>query len=71
MPLRKWTREEISQYRETHQGIFYYNKEDANLFVPKAYGIGRTINFANPISWILILAIIGVVIFSRFYKLKK
>jgi uncharacterized membrane protein len=47
--------------------IFYYNKEDSNFLVPKAYGIGRTFNFANPISWVFILVIIGLIVFRKFY----
>jgi uncharacterized membrane protein len=67
MARRKWTKEEIEEYRKKHGEIFYFNKEDSNLLVPKAYGIGRTLNWANPISWILILAIICFVIFRKFF----
>jgi uncharacterized membrane protein len=47
--------------------IFYYNKDDSNFLVPKAYGIGRTFNFANQISWFFILVIIGLIVFRKFY----
>jgi uncharacterized membrane protein len=65
MERRKWTNEEINEYRKEHGVFFYFNKEDANFFVPKALGIGMTVNFANPISWVIILVIIGVVILNK------
>ncbi|BFT72639.1 DUF5808 domain-containing protein [Paenibacillus sp. P36] len=45
-------------------GIFYYNPDNKSIFVPKRLGLGWTINFARPISWIIILAILGFVIFK-------
>lgn len=50
MERRKWRKEEIEEYRKTKGVFFYYNKEDFNFLVPKAYGIGWTVNWANPIS---------------------
>ena len=67
MAKRRWTREEIEEYRKSDGFFFYCNKEDSNIFVPKAYGIGWTINWGNPISWIFILAILGFIIFRKFY----
>ncbi len=45
-------------------GIFYYNKDDKRIFPPKRFGLGWTINFANPISvstFLFILIIIGLI----------
>lgn len=67
MGRRKWTKEEIEEYRKDKGAFFYYNKEDSNFFVPKAYGIGWTVNWANPISWVLILVIIGVIVFRKIF----
>jgi len=39
-------------------GMFYFNKDDPAIFVEKRFGIGYTMNFAHPASWI----VIGVVI---------
>lgn len=58
MARRKWTKKEIEDYRKKQDTLFYFNKEDSNILVPKAFGIGRTFNWANPISWVFILAII-------------
>jgi hypothetical protein len=29
MEKRKWTKEEIEEYRKTHGAFFYFNKEDS------------------------------------------
>jgi uncharacterized membrane protein len=68
MSRRKWTKEEIEEYRKIQGTFFYCNKEDSNFLVPKAYGIGRTFNWANPISWFFILVIIGVIVFRTFFR---
>jgi len=68
MERRKWTKGEIEEYRKKNGAFFYCNKEDSNLFVPKAYGIGWTVNWANPISWFFVLVIIGFIVFRSFFK---
>lgn len=35
-------------------GFFYCNKNDPSLLVPKKFGIGWTVNFANKWSYIII-----------------
>ncbi len=40
-------------------GIFYFNPKDYRVFVPKRnIGMGWTLNFANPYSYLIILGII-------------
>jgi len=39
-------------------GIFYVNPDDDSLFVPKRSGMGYTINFAHPWSWLVVVAVI-------------
>lgn len=41
-------------------GQFYINKNDPSIFVEKRFGIGWTNNWAHPISWILIIAILAI-----------
>jgi uncharacterized membrane protein len=36
-------------------GIFYFNKNDPSILVEKRFGVGWTINFANPLGYIIIL----------------
>ena len=67
MAKRKWTKDEIEQWRKDHQGFGYFNKEDSNIFVSKNYGIGRTFNWGNPISWILITTIILIIILIKVF----
>lgn len=44
-------------------GIFYFNKKDKRIFPPKRIAkFGWTVNFANPISILAIVAIIALVI---------
>lgn len=42
-------------------GAIYFNPQDPTIFVEKRTGIGWTMNFANPISWITLLGILAVI----------
>jgi uncharacterized membrane protein len=45
-------------------GIIYFNRKDSRIFLPKRNKwMGWTMNFANPYSYLIILAIIGLAIF--------
>jgi uncharacterized membrane protein len=57
MSKRKWTIDEIDKYRKEKKSLFYFNKEDGNLIVPKAFGRGRTFNWANPLSWLFMVVL--------------
>jgi uncharacterized membrane protein len=39
-------------------GIFYVNPDDPSLFVSKRFGIGYTMNFGNPWSWVVLAVIL-------------
>ncbi len=39
-------------------GMFYYNPDDPAIFVSKRVGIGYTMNFANKMSWLVMLGIL-------------
>jgi uncharacterized membrane protein len=64
----RWTKEEIKEYKKKQDSYFYFNKEDSNIFIPKDYGFGWTFNWANPISWVILLVIIGIIVFRKFYR---
>jgi uncharacterized membrane protein len=42
-------------------GILYVNRNDPAFFVEKRFGIGYTINFGNPITWIVVPAFLLLV----------
>ena len=39
-------------------GVFYYNPDDAALFVEKRFGVGYTLNFAHPSAWICMIVVL-------------
>lgn len=63
METRKFTKEEVEQWRREHRfGLFYYyNKEDSNIYVHVGFGIGYEPNLANPL--IRFVQILGTFIF--------
>lgn len=40
-------------------GLFYVNGADRSVLVPKRFGVGFTLNFASPISWLLLVLLIA------------
>jgi uncharacterized membrane protein len=36
-------------------GVFYFNRDDPAVVIEKRFGLGYTLNFARPITWIIIL----------------
>ncbi len=70
MEKRKWSVEEVKEYRKKHkQYIFYFNKDDANFCVPKMYGIGWASNWAHPLSAGIVLALIVLAVLNIYFKL--
>jgi uncharacterized membrane protein len=50
-------------------GVFYFNREDPAILVPKrrgalGRGLGRTLNFAHPLSWLVIVVPIAVAVIT-------
>lgn len=41
-------------------GLFYYNKHDKHLWVPKLSGIGMTLNMARPMAWFVLFMLGGL-----------
>ena len=48
-------------------GLFYYNKDDYNLFVEKNVGVGWTINFARPAAWLFIVLTVLLPLLPLFF----
>lgn len=42
-------------------GVFYWNGEDASLFVPNRFGIGWGMNLGRPAAWAIIAAFVLIV----------
>ncbi|WP_167614799.1 DUF5808 domain-containing protein [Maribellus sediminis] len=49
------------------RGVFYFNRKDPRLTVPKITATGWTFNFASPWSYALIVAIILIIIASQYF----
>jgi uncharacterized membrane protein len=41
-------------------GLFYYNPDDPAIFIEKKIGIGWTLNFGHPISFVLLIAVLAI-----------
>ncbi len=41
-------------------GIFYWNRDDASLFVPERFGVGWTVNLGRPSAWAIIVGFVVV-----------
>lgn len=42
-------------------GLFYVNRDDHALMVPRRVGVGWTLNFGNPVATMLLAAVIGLI----------
>jgi uncharacterized membrane protein len=42
-------------------GLFYFNRDDPALFVPKRFGIGWTVNMARPLAWVMLAATVAAI----------
>lgn len=47
-------------------GLIYFNKNDPSIFVEKRFGIGWTINFANPLGYFIIFVPIVIILLITF-----
>jgi len=47
-------------------GIIYFNKNDPSIFVEKRFGVGWTINLANPIGYLIIICPLIVILLISF-----
>lgn len=48
-------------------GPFYFNRHDRSAFVRRRPGRGYTFNFANPLAWVVLAALIGgAILLARF-----
>ncbi|MFS0689084.1 DUF5808 domain-containing protein [Sporosarcina sp. 179-K 8C2 HS] len=48
-------------------GVFYVNKNDPSIFVEKRFGVGWTLNFGNPIGYLIIIGPLLVIFTITFF----
>ncbi|MEH7344650.1 DUF5808 domain-containing protein [Bacillus sp. JJ1532] len=48
-------------------GLIYFNKNDPSIFIEKRFGIGWTLNFANPIGYIILFGPLAIILFISFF----
>ena len=68
MDKHQYTDEEVADWRRTHRNFIYFNREDTNFTVPKAYGYGKTFNYANPVSWVFLAIIMAILVYAVFFR---
>ncbi len=52
-------------------GIFYFNPDDPAIFVSKRVGIGYTMNFANKMSWLVLVGILLIAVIPAVLRASK
>ncbi len=64
--LEKQMLDAMSKDPGNWKGLFYFNRKDPRLMVPKLYtSMGWTFNFASPYAYITLAAIFGIPILVR------
>ena len=52
------------------RGLFYYDPKDPRIRVPKLDPtLGWTLNFANPYTYVFIIALVGIILLSIYLGL--
>ncbi|MDH6576497.1 DUF5808 domain-containing protein [Kitasatospora sp. MAP5-34] len=46
--------------RHWRAGIFYVNRDDVTVFVPKRFGVGWTVNLGRPAGWLAVAGTVAV-----------
>jgi uncharacterized membrane protein len=55
-------------------GMFYVNRDDRAILVPKRHGgpfglgIGRTLNLGHPVSWLIMAAPVAIAVLTALGK---
>jgi uncharacterized membrane protein len=68
---KKWRNKVINEAECWKWGMFYYNPLDKRIFLPKKTGLGFTLNFAHPVSIVIICTAIVFIIINIIYPFKK
>ncbi len=69
MKFEKEIRNPITDNPRNWKGPFYFNRKDIRILVPKSNpSMGWTLNFASPFTYISLVIIIAIVVFTVIYK---
>lgn len=67
--LEKEILNKMSQDPNNWKWMFYFNRKDSRLIVPKFIpAMGWTLNFASPYSYLFLIAIVIIAIASKYFK---
>ena len=66
MARHRYTNEEVEKWKQDNKKVMYANPDDSRIFVRRSYGFGLSPNWANPVSWIIIVVIVAAIIGLRF-----
>lgn len=59
---------QMSKNPNNWRGPFYFNRKDPRLIVPKLNpSMGWTFNFASPYTYLLIIAVVLIIVFSQYF----
>jgi uncharacterized membrane protein len=67
---KKWRDKAVNESQSWKWGGFYYNPQDKRIFLPKRSGLGLTLNFAHPVSAVIMILIVLMIIISAVYSYK-
>ena len=68
---KKWRNKVINESQCWKRGGFYYNPQGKRIFLPKRSGLGLTLNFAHPISTVIMCALFLIVLITLIYPFIK
>ncbi len=54
---------DIDDDRYWKGGLCYFNKNDPSIFVEKRFGVGYTLNFANPLGYLIVFLPLLIILF--------
>lgn len=67
--LEKEILDTMSKNPGNWKGIFYFNRKDPRLIVPKLNpSMGWTFNFSSPYTYLFLIALVIIIVASQFLK---
>lgn len=60
MALEEEARRSVDDDADWVGGVMYHNRANSALLVPRRFGVGWTLNWGNPWSWVIIVALVAI-----------